>query len=210
MEDQSWWDKGEWTTLSNCVLAAISMKVFRDRRKSLYAPDSSYICMKLIDTVDESINVVSLNLKAPRRTQPRQDNSSDSHASVKFSCDIGDGRKAIQKKNVKSSPSTLNGAMRDDGWWQYTLQQKMCFLSTGPPPLVLGPPHSCLYHGAQAWEPWSLQDPIKLPSPNWELSPWAPSTFWAPLLGLWPGAAGKHRETVEVFSYDVACRMVLI
>lgn len=40
----------------------------------------------------------------------------DSHASLKFPCDIGEGRKAIEKKNVKSSPSTLNGAMRDDGW----------------------------------------------------------------------------------------------
>lgn len=42
--------------------------------------------------------------------------SADSHASLKFSCDIGEGRKAIEKKNVESSPSTLNGAMRDDGW----------------------------------------------------------------------------------------------
>lgn len=42
--------------------------------------------------------------------------SADSHASLKFCCDIGEGRKAIEKKNVESSPSTLNGAMRDDGW----------------------------------------------------------------------------------------------
>lgn len=40
----------------------------------------------------------------------------DSHAALKFSCDIGEGRKTIEKKNVESSPSTLNGAMRDDGW----------------------------------------------------------------------------------------------
>lgn len=59
--------------------------------------------MKLIDAVDESISVF-------------QDYSTDSHASVKFPCDIGEGRKAIEKKNVESSPSTLNGAMRDDGW----------------------------------------------------------------------------------------------
>lgn len=58
--------------------------------------------MKLIDAV-ESISVF-------------QDYSTDSHASVKFPCDIGEGRKAIEKKNVESSPSTLNGAMRDDGW----------------------------------------------------------------------------------------------
>lgn len=42
--------------------------------------------------------------------------NADSHASLKFSCDIGEGRKAIEKKNVESSPSILNGAMRDDGW----------------------------------------------------------------------------------------------
>lgn len=42
--------------------------------------------------------------------------NADSHASLKFSCDIGEGRKAIEKKNVESRPSTLNGAMRDDGW----------------------------------------------------------------------------------------------
>lgn len=42
--------------------------------------------------------------------------SAASHASAKVPCDIGEGRKAIEKKNVESSPSTLNGAMRDDGW----------------------------------------------------------------------------------------------
>lgn len=100
------------------------------------------------------------------------------HASVKFSCDIREGRKAIEKKSVKSSPSTHNGAMRDDGWWQYTLQQKMCFLSVGPPSLVLGPLHSYLYHRALAWEHfWSVWDPTKQPSPVWDLSPWAASTF---------------------------------
>lgn len=42
--------------------------------------------------------------------------NADSHASLKFSCDIREGKKAIEKKNVRLSPSTLNGAMRDDGW----------------------------------------------------------------------------------------------
>lgn len=35
---------------------------------------------------------------------------------LSFPSDIGEGRKAVEKKNVQSRPSSLNGAMRDDEW----------------------------------------------------------------------------------------------
>lgn len=114
------------------------------------------------------------------------------------------------KEKCESSPSTLNGAMRDDGWWQYTLQRKMRFLSNGPPPLVQGPSHSCLYHGAPPWEPLEAPGPHQAALLKWRAVTVGCLNHWAPLLGLWPGSTGNHRETVEVFSCDVACRTVLI
>lgn len=101
--------------------------------------------------------------------------SADSHASLKFSCDIGEGRKATEKKNVESSPSTLNGAMRDDGWWQYTLQPKMCFLSPALHLLSSLLLPAVFTTGLRIF--WGLQDPNTLTSPSWELSAQDASTF---------------------------------
>ena len=107
-----------------------------------------------------------------------QDCNTDSHASVQVFLWYRSREESSWKEKCESSPSTLNGAMRDDGWWQYTLQRKMRFLSAGPPPLVLGPPLTAVCTTG----PWlenlrRLRDPTTPPSPNWELSPWAASTI---------------------------------
>lgn len=68
--------------------------------------------MKLIDVVDESISAAALDARGEDAARGRQ----VLMLLPEFPSDIGEGRKAIEKKNVQSRPSSLNGAMRDDGW----------------------------------------------------------------------------------------------
>lgn len=73
-------------------------------------PNSSKV--KLIDILDESISAAAVDARGEDVVRCRQ----VLMLLLEFPSDIGEGRKAVEKKNVQSRPSSLNGAMRDDGW----------------------------------------------------------------------------------------------
>lgn len=115
-------------------------------------------------------------------------------------------QESIWKEKCESSSSSRNGAMRNDGWWQYTLQQKMRFLFSSPSNRVPRPLTAVCTTKLWLENLWGSRRPPSCPPQTVILA----ASPWALMLGLWPGARGKHRATALIFSYDVACRKVLI
>lgn len=132
-----------------------------------------------------------------------------SHTYTAFRDVIGEGRKAVKKKNVRRAPQLSTGQWEMMGGDNAPFNQKCASSLPALYLLFLGPLTAACTTGPGS-EPENLQrhqNSAKCGPPQIRES----CHLGLPLLGpLTRRGVKKHRETVEVHSHDVAGRTVLI
>lgn len=114
-----------------------------------------------------------------------------------------------EKKNVSWAPQLSTGQWEMMGGDNTPFNEKC---ASSPQPSTSCP--RAFSQLSVAWAlVWGLSEapgPHQAALPNRKAVTWSCLNLWAPLLGLRPRATGKHRESAQVFLYDVARRTVLI